>query len=158
MILFAAKGPSIQGENAEVAKAANKRKGVGELRGARSNMIGKRIALLLMIAVSCSLGVIAPATAQPPSLPSASEPPVALSPSQRRGFRLVSLHCARCHAIDKIGASPLAIAPAFRTLHLKYPVSDLQRPLAQGVHPEMPRFQLEAGQVEDIMAYLKTLE
>jgi cytochrome c len=56
------------------------------------------------------------------------------------------------------GESPLAHAPAFRTLHLKYPVSDLQRPLAQGVHPEMPRFQLEAGQVEDIMAYLKTLE
>jgi cytochrome c len=43
-------------------------------------------------------------------------------------------------------------------LHLKYPVSDLQRPLAQGIHPDMPRFQLDAGQVEDIMAYLKTLE
>ena len=121
-------------------------------------MIGERIVLLLIVAVSCSLGVIAPATTQPqPSPPSASEPP-ALSPSQRRGFRLVSLHCARCHAIDKVSESPLAIAPAFRTLHLKYPVSDLQRPLAQGVHPEMPRFQLEAGQVEDIMAYLKTLE
>jgi len=142
-----------------VAKAANKRKGGDERRGARSNKIGKRIALLLMIAVSCSLGVIAPATAQShSSLPSTSEPPVALSPSQRRGFRLVTLHCARCHAIDKVGESPLAIAPAFRTLHLKYPVSDLQRPLAQGVHPAMPRFQLEAGQVEDIMAYLKTLE
>jgi cytochrome c len=123
-----------------------------------SNMTGKRIALLL-IAVSCSLVVTAPATPQPhPSSPSASEPPVALSPSQRRGFRLASLHCARCHAIDKVSESPLAIAPAFRTLHLKYPVSDLQRPLAQGVHPAMPRFQLEAGQVEDIMAYLKTLE
>jgi len=43
-------------------------------------------------------------------------------------------------------------------LHLKYPVSDLQRPLAQGVHPVMPRFQFEASQIEDIMAYLKTLE
>jgi cytochrome c len=131
-------------------------------------MTGKRFALLLTMAVGCSLGVIAPATAQshppPPSTSepavalSPSQPAVALSPSQRRGFRLVSLHCARCHAIDKVGESPLAIAPAFRTLHLKYPVSDLQRPLAQGVHPVMPRFQLEAGQVEDIMAYLKTLE
>jgi cytochrome c len=121
-------------------------------------MTGKRIVLLLIV-VSCSLVVTAPATTQPhPSSPSASEPPVALSPSQRRGFILVSLHCARCHAIDKVSESPLAQAPAFRTLHLKYPVSDLQRPLAQGVHPAMPRFQLEAGQVEDIMAYLKTLE
>jgi cytochrome c len=147
-------------ENTDMAKAATKRKRGGKLRDrrSRSNMTGKRIALLL-IAVSCSLVVTAPATPQPhPSSPSASEPSVALSPSQRRGFRLVSLHCARCHAIDKVSESPLAIAPAFRTLHLKYPVSDLQRPLAQGVHPAMPRFQLEAGQVEDIMAYLKTLE
>jgi cytochrome c len=138
-----------------MAEAATKSKDRSKLRDrrSRSTMIGKRIALLLIVTVSCSLGVIAPATAQ-----SASEPPFALSPSQRRGFRLVTLHCARCHAIDKVGESPLAIAPAFRTLHLKYPVSDLQRPLAQGVHPEMPRFQFEAGQVEDIMAYLKTLE
>ena len=142
-----------------MAKAANKGKGGSKLRGAGSKMIGERIVLLLIVAVSCSLAVTAPATAQShPSPPSASEPPDALSPSQRRGFRLVSLHCARCHAIDKVGESPLAFAPAFRTLHLKYPVSDLQRPLAQGVHPAMPRFQLEAGQVEDITAYLKTLE
>jgi cytochrome c len=60
--------------------------------------------------------------------------------------------------IDEVGESPLATAPAFRTLHLKYPVSDLQRPLLQGIHPVMPRFQLEASQVEDILAYLKTLE
>ena len=128
-------------------------------RRSRSNMIGKWIALLLIIAVSCSLGVIAPAMAQShPSPSSVSDPPFALSPSQRRGFRLVSLHCARCHAIDKVSESPLAIAPALRTLHLKYPVSDLQRPLAQGIHPAMPRFRLEADQIEDVMAYLKTLE
>jgi cytochrome c len=88
----------------------------------------------------------------------ASELAFAQSPAERRGLRLVSLNCARCHAIDKVSKSPLAIAPPFRTLHLKYPVSDLQRPLAQGVHPIMPRFQLDASQVEDIMAYLKTLE
>jgi cytochrome c len=93
-------------------------------------------------------------TSRAPPIP--REDIFALSPSQRRGLRLVHLNCARCHAIDKVGESPLAHAPAFRTLHLKYPVSDLQRPLAQGVYPEMPWFQLEAGQVEDIMAYLKT--
>jgi cytochrome c len=160
MVLFAAEGSSMK-DDAEMAKAATERKGGGKLRDrrSRSNLIGKAIALLLVVTLSCSLGVVGPTAAQPYPPPwSASAPPVALSPSQRRGFRLVSFHCARCHAIDKVGESPLAHAPAFRTLHLKYPVSDLQRPLAQGVHPEMPRFQLEAGQVEDIMAYLKTLE
>jgi cytochrome c len=74
-------------------------------------------------------------------------------PAERRGLRFVRMHCSRCHAIDQVGESPLATAPPFRTLRLKYPV----RPLANGVHPVMPRFQLEAGQVEDIMAYLRTL-
>src|SRR5262245_34017398 len=78
-------------------------------------------------------------------------------PAERRGLRFVRMHCSRCHAIDLVGERPFASAPPFRTLHLKYPVADLQRPLANGVHPIMPRFQLEAGQVEDIVAYLKTL-
>lgn len=80
------------------------------------------------------------------------------SSAARRGLRFVKMHCARCHAVDKVGASPLAMAPPFRTLHLKYPVADLQRPLAQGIHPTMPRFQLEPNQVEDVMAYLRTLK
>jgi cytochrome c len=91
-------------------------------------------------------------------LSSLADTAVAQSPAERRGERFVRLNCARCHAIDKVGESPLPSAPPFRTLHLKYPVSDLQRPLAQGVHPVMPRFELEASQVADIMSYLKTLE
>jgi cytochrome c len=88
----------------------------------------------------------------------ASELAFAQSPAERRGLRFVTLNCARCHAIDKVSESPLPNAPPFRTLHLKHPVEDLQRPLAQGVHPIMPRFQLDANQVSDVMAYLKTLE
>lgn len=37
-------------------------------------------------------------------------------------------------------------------------LADLQRPLAQGIHPMMPLFRLEPDQVEDVMAYLKTLQ
>jgi cytochrome c len=88
----------------------------------------------------------------------AQSPAQPQSPAERRGLRFVTLNCARCHAIDKVSESPLPNAPPFRTLHLKYPVEDLQRPLAQGVHPIMPRFQLDANQVSDVMAYLKTLE
>jgi len=53
------------------------------------------------------------------------------------------------------------IAPAFRTLHLKYPIESLERPLAEGIiasHPTMPQFRLEPDQIRDVIAYLKTLE
>ena len=87
----------------------------------------------------------------------AGEVAVAESPAERRGLRFARVHCAACHAIERVGESPLPIAPPFRTLRLKYPVADLQRPLAEGIHPVMPRFQLEPDQVADLMAYLKTL-
>jgi mono/diheme cytochrome c family protein len=82
-----------------------------------------------------------------------------LNNRQRRDgvFRYVRVHCAQCHAIDKVSASPVTNAPPFRVLNLKYGVADLQRPLAEGVHPMMPLFRLSPGEIEDIMAYLKTL-
>jgi cytochrome c len=79
------------------------------------------------------------------------------TPSDRRGLRFVRLHCAECHAIDDVSASPLSNAPPFRTLHLKYGVADLQRPLAEGVHPTMPLFRLTPGEIADVMAFFKTL-
>jgi len=84
-----------------------------------------------------------------------------LEPAAQRGLVLVQANCARCHAVSKIGGSPLKIAPPFRTLHLHYPVEDLQEPLAEGIvtgHPTMPEFRFDPGQVGDVIAYLKTLE
>ena len=37
-----------------------------------------------------------------------------LSPPAQRGFVIVRTNCSRCHAIGKIGESPLKIAPPFR--------------------------------------------
>ena len=92
----------------------------------------------------------------------ASQPALAQqSPAVQRGLTFVRVHCAQCHAIDKVSESLLAIAPPFRTLHLKYPIEDLARPLAEGIiagHPTMPQFRLEPDQVADVIAYLKTLE
>jgi mono/diheme cytochrome c family protein len=85
----------------------------------------------------------------------------ALSPAEQRGLVLLRTHCASCHAIDKVSESPLKIAPAFRMLHLRYPVEDLQEPLAEGIitgHPTMPEFRFDPGQVSDVIAYLKSLE
>jgi cytochrome c len=84
-----------------------------------------------------------------------------LSPAAQRGLVIVRTNCSRCHAIGKIGDSPLPIAPPFRTLHERYPVDDLQEPLAEGIvtgHPTMPEFRFDPGQVGDIIAYLKSLE
>jgi mono/diheme cytochrome c family protein len=102
------------------------------------------------------------ALVQSPADPAAAKPSTNLavlqSPSARRGLRFVRMHCAQCHAIDRASPSPLAMAPPLRTLHLKYVVADLQRPLAQGIHPMMPLFRLEPDQVEDVMTYLRTLQ
>lgn len=84
-----------------------------------------------------------------------------LSPAAQRGFVIVRTNCSRCHAIGKVGDSPLHIAPPFRTLHEHYAVEDLQKPLAEGIitgHPTMPEFRFDPGQVGDIIAYLKSLE
>lgn len=79
----------------------------------------------------------------------------------QRGKTFVGANCATCHAVGRIGASPLAVAPAFRDLHTKYPVEDLGEALAEGIttgHPTMPQFQLEPDQITDVLAYLKSLE
>jgi len=84
-----------------------------------------------------------------------------LSPAEQRGQTFLIANCSRCHAIGKVGESPLAIAPAFRTLHLKYPVETLEEALGEGIvtgHPTMPEFRLDPGQVRDVIAYLKSLE
>lgn len=83
------------------------------------------------------------------------------SPHEQRGLTLLRAHCEQCHAIDKVSESPLAVAPPFRTLHLKYPIESLELSLAEGIiakHPTMPQFRFESDQVVDIIAYLKALE
>jgi mono/diheme cytochrome c family protein len=87
--------------------------------------------------------------------------PAQMSPAASRGLTYVRVHCNRCHSIDKVSPSPLAVAPAFRTLHERYPVENLEESLAEGIrtgHPTMPEFQLDPGQASDVIAYLKTLE
>ncbi len=84
-----------------------------------------------------------------------------LSPAAQRGFVLLRADCSNCHAIGKVGDSTLKIAPPFRTLHRRYPIEDLEEPLAEGIitgHPTMPEFRFDPGQVGDIIAYLKSLE
>src|SRR5215471_2102391 len=81
--------------------------------------------------------------------------------SVERGQHFARVNCARCHSVDKVTPSPLAIAPPFRTLHTRYPVESLAESLAEGImtgHPTMPEFRLDPAQINDVIAYLKWLE
>jgi cytochrome c len=87
-------------------------------------------------------------------------PAGALEPREQRGYRFALTNCAQCHAIGPVGESPLKIAPPFRTLHERYPIDDLAEAFAEGIvtgHPSMPQFKLDGAQIDDLLAYLKTL-
>lgn len=77
------------------------------------------------------------------------------------GHAIAKTHCARCHAIDREGPSPLSIAPPFRDLHKLYPVESLEEALAEGIvtgHADMPQFRFEPDEVESLIIFLKSLE
>ena len=85
----------------------------------------------------------------------------AQSADPARGEALVRTNCAACHAIGASGASTNPRAPAFRDLHRRYPVEQLSEALAEGIvtgHADMPAFQLNTQQIDDLIAYLRSLE
>src|SRR5689334_17451871 len=72
----------------------------------------------------------------------------AMAQSVQRGQIYARANCSKCHSVEKIGPSPLSIAPPFRTLHQRYPVEELEEALAEGIvtgHPSMPEFVLDPG-------------
>lgn len=80
---------------------------------------------------------------------------------EARGEDLLSRHCAMCHAIGRIGASPIAKAPPFRTLGRLMPLESLQEPLGSGLlhgHPEMPKFAFPQQDVDAILRYLGSIQ
>ena len=79
----------------------------------------------------------------------------------QRGRVFADTNCARCHAVGRVGESPLRPAPPFRELHKRYPVENLAEAFAEGIvtgHPSMPEFRLDPAQINDLLAYLKSLE
>jgi len=83
----------------------------------------------------------------------------------QRGKQFVDKNCATCHAVGLEGPSPYAPAPPFRTLHERYDVGDLAEAFAEGIivpHKDggrqMPEFVLEPQQIDDVIAFLRSLE
>ena len=93
---------------------------------------------------------------------SAAQPP--LSQEIQRGRAFAQRHCSTCHAIGPSGASPYDPAPPFRTLHERYDVEALAEALAEGIvvghggARQMPQFVLSPTEIDDLLAYLKSLE
>ena len=86
---------------------------------------------------------------------------LAQSGRAQRGQTFAQTNCSQCHAIGRVGDSPIPEAPPFRTLHTRYPVEDLAEAFAEGIttgHPSMPQFQLDPAQINDLLAYLNSIQ
>jgi cytochrome c len=77
------------------------------------------------------------------------------------GKRLLEKNtCARCHAIEATGESPLKQAPPLRDVYRKRPAQELQFEFAEGMgsrHKDMPQVQFSSEQVDAILTYLSEI-
>lgn len=88
---------------------------------------------------------------------------VSLAGDPARGVRIARSNCAPCHAIGRTGVSPNPISPPFRTLRERYPLTDLEEALTEGIVVgregiHMPVFKFRPQQVEDLIAYLMSMQ
>jgi mono/diheme cytochrome c family protein len=77
------------------------------------------------------------------------------------GKVLVEFNCARCHAIGTTDKSSHPDAPPFRTLSKRYPLTDLEEALAEGIstgHPDMPEWVANPDQIDAIIAYIASVQ
>jgi mono/diheme cytochrome c family protein len=95
------------------------------------------------------------------ALACASSAAMAQSGRVQRGQVFAQTNCSQCHAIGRVGESPVPEAPPFRTLHTRYPIESLAEAFAEGIttgHPSMPQFQLDPAQINDLLAYLDSIQ
>ena len=78
------------------------------------------------------------------------------------GQQLAEARCGGCHATDKGEAdSPHDQAPPFAQVTARYPAESLAEALAEGImvgHEDMPEFRFDEREVNELIAYLKSLE
>jgi cytochrome c len=91
------------------------------------------------------------------------EPAYANAALIARGYELAKNRCGRCHAIGKTGESAAPKSPPFRYLSRRYPLSDPEEALAEGIvvgHEglEMAHFQFSPRMIAALMAYLDAVQ
>ena len=77
-----------------------------------------------------------------------------------RGRAVLQQNCARCHAIDPGGDSPMKAAPPMREIYARFAPRELQAELSEGMvshFRDMPQIEFASEDVDAIMAYLYQL-
>jgi mono/diheme cytochrome c family protein len=80
-----------------------------------------------------------------------------------RGRAMVEIHCASCHAIDHGAQSPYDGAPTFPAIVARGDVDNYAEAFAEGIvvphkgQVVMPEFVLKPREIEDLLAYMKSL-
>ena len=83
-----------------------------------------------------------------------------VNPSAERGRQVAERVCAACHAITAQDDSPLAMAPPFKTLRMRYNPISMERhigALASAGYYGMPPQRLSPGEAEEVAAYIDTV-
>ncbi|WP_417671769.1 c-type cytochrome [Roseibium sp.] len=99
-------------------------------------------------------------TALPGPVSAASQYPTDAA-SIASGRELAEIHCATCHAVGSEDASAQPLAPAFRFLGRRYPISSLEESLAEGIvtgHDGMPEFAFEPEDIDAFLGYLTSIQ
>jgi cytochrome c len=81
-------------------------------------------------------------------------------PKVTAGRRLAERHCGACHAVTGPGPSPLADAPAFQNLPVRFPVKRFTRAYRDGLfegHPRMPPVELGPDELTELSAFLANI-
>ncbi|NOT39830.1 MAG: cytochrome c [Alphaproteobacteria bacterium] len=103
-------------------------------------------------------------TAAPEPAPARAPAPFPEPGDVAKGRAFAQANCSGCHAVGPAGVSPYAPAPPFRTLHERYDVEGLAEAFAEGIlvghkgEKQMPEFVMTPEQIDDLLAYLKSLE
>jgi cytochrome c len=91
--------------------------------------------------------------------------PIALPPVDEAavdaGRQIAQDNCSSCHAMGRNGDSANPASPPLRTLSQRYPIETLSESFAEGVfvgHPLMPEFRLEPEAVDNLLAYLASIQ
>jgi len=77
-----------------------------------------------------------------------------------RGRALLQDNCARCHAIESRGESPMKAAPPMREIYARFAPRELQAELSEGMvshYSKMPQIEFASEDVDAILAYLYQL-
>lgn len=76
------------------------------------------------------------------------------------GRAIAEANCARCHSIERTGASPFTPAPPFRIIARLYKASDIEEALVEGIvvgHPAMPEFRMTGEEAAALAAFIDSL-